>query len=56
MGPRERLNEYLKRVKGKPFAWGSHDCLTFTSIVNCSVTVAYRPWAHWLQPNMRSVG
>ena len=31
MGPRERLNKYLKRVKGQPFAWGSHDCLTFTN-------------------------
>lgn len=31
MGPRERLNAYLKSVRGNPFVWGSHDCLTFTN-------------------------
>ena len=31
MGPRERLNAYLKDVKGKPFVWGHNDCLTFTN-------------------------
>jgi hypothetical protein len=31
MGPREILNDYLKSIKGKPFEWGVHDCLTFTN-------------------------
>lgn len=31
MGPRERLNAYLKAKKGEPFVWGGHDCLTFTN-------------------------
>lgn len=31
MGSRERLNAYLRTVSGTAFAWGSHDCLTFTN-------------------------
>ena len=31
MGSGARLNEYLRSVKGVPFAWGSHDCLTFSN-------------------------
>lgn len=33
MGPegRKRLNAYLRQVIDKPFAWGEHDCLTFTN-------------------------
>jgi hypothetical protein len=31
MGPQERLNDYLKSVQDEPFAWGRHDCLTFTN-------------------------
>jgi hypothetical protein len=31
MGPRERLSAYLKAVSATSFAWGSHDCLTFTN-------------------------
>lgn len=31
MGPRERLNSYLKAMKGEPFLWGQNDCLTFTN-------------------------
>jgi hypothetical protein len=31
MGKRESLNDYLKRVKDRPFEWGKHDCLTFTN-------------------------
>jgi hypothetical protein len=31
MGPQERLNDYLKSVQDEPFAWGHHDCLTFTN-------------------------
>ena len=31
MGPRQRLSAYLKAVRATPFAWGSHDCLTFTN-------------------------
>lgn len=31
MGPRERLNQYLRSVKNCPFEWGQHDCLTFTN-------------------------
>ena len=31
MGPRERLSAYLKAVSATPFAWGGHDCLTFTN-------------------------
>ena len=31
MGQRESLNNYLKSVSSKPFAWGVHDCLTFTN-------------------------
>ena len=31
MGARERLNGYLRAMNGKSFAWGHHDCLTFTN-------------------------
>ena len=31
MDVRERLNSYLKNMRGKPFLWGQHDCLTFTN-------------------------
>ena len=31
MGPRERLNAFMKATKDKPFIWGEHDCLTFTN-------------------------
>lgn len=31
MGPREHLNAYLKSMRGEPFSWGRHDCLTFTN-------------------------
>jgi hypothetical protein len=31
MGPREHLNNYLKKVSSTPFKWGEHDCLTFTN-------------------------
>ncbi len=31
MSPRDQLNAYLVSVSGKPFSWGSHDCLTFTN-------------------------
>jgi len=31
MAARERLNSYLKDMRGKPFSWGEHDCLTFTN-------------------------
>jgi hypothetical protein len=31
MGPNERLAAYLRACAGVPFAWGSHDCLTFTN-------------------------
>jgi len=31
MAVRERLNSYLKDIRGKPFSWGEHDCLTFTN-------------------------
>ena len=32
MGPeRRRLNEYIRSVFDKPFAWGEHDCLIFTN-------------------------
>lgn len=31
MAVRERLNGYLNDMKGKPFSWGEHDCLTFTN-------------------------
>jgi len=31
MGPREHLNAYLRAMRGKPFSWGQHDCLTFTN-------------------------
>jgi hypothetical protein len=51
MGPRERLNDYLKAVKGKPFEWGQHDCLTFT---NNAYKVMYgKGWADdWLDRYM----
>lgn len=26
-----RLNEYLESVRHKPFAWGTHDCMTFAN-------------------------
>lgn len=31
MGPEKRLSAYLKAVRDVPFAWGTHDCLTFTN-------------------------
>jgi hypothetical protein len=31
MGTQERLNNYLNSVRNEPFAWGHHDCLTFTN-------------------------
>jgi len=31
MGQRESLNAYLKQVRDIAFAWGSHDCLTFSN-------------------------
>ena len=31
MAARERLNRYLNDMRGKPFSWGQHDCLTFTN-------------------------
>jgi hypothetical protein len=31
MGPEKQLNAYLRACQGQPFAWGSHDCLTFTN-------------------------
>lgn len=31
MGPRERLNDYLKANKSEKFVFGQHDCLTFTN-------------------------
>jgi|TARA_R100001198_G_C5234043_1_gene212491 hypothetical protein len=31
MAARERLNGYLNAMRGKPFSWGQHDCLTFTN-------------------------
>lgn len=31
MGQRERLNEYIERVRDQPFQWCKHDCLTFTN-------------------------
>jgi hypothetical protein len=31
MGPQDRLISYVKAQRGKPFAIGSHDCLTFTN-------------------------
>ena len=31
MGPHERLTEYIRAVRDVPFAWGEHDCLTFTN-------------------------
>ena len=27
----DALQDYLKEVAGRPFAWGTHDCLTFTN-------------------------
>ena len=31
MGQRESLNNYLRSVSASRFAWGVHDCLTFTN-------------------------
>jgi hypothetical protein len=31
MGPHEQLIPYLRAQEGIPFAWGAHDCLTFTN-------------------------
>ena len=31
MGPRQRLNSYLREVRSKPFRWGEHDCLIFSN-------------------------
>jgi hypothetical protein len=31
MGPHERLTAYIRAVRDVPFAWGEHDCLTFTN-------------------------
>ena len=31
MGPQERLNDYIRRVRNTPFKWGKHDCLIFSN-------------------------
>lgn len=31
MGQRESLNAYLEETRDRAFAWGSHDCLTFSN-------------------------
>lgn len=31
MGQRQQLNDYIRRVRHKPFEWGVNDCLTFTN-------------------------
>lgn len=31
MGQEKQLISYLRACSGQPFAWGSHDCLTFTN-------------------------
>lgn len=31
MNTRQLLNDYLRSVNDKPFAWGKHDCLIFTN-------------------------
>ncbi len=47
MGPRESLNTYLAQVRDVPFAWGSHDCLTFTN--NAFHAMYGKGWADdWL--------
>ena len=47
MGQRESLNNYLKSVSDKPFAWGVHDCLTFTN--SAYVAMYGEGWADdWL--------
>lgn len=38
----ERLGAYIERVKGLPFAWGSHDCALFASAAAAEVTGADR--------------
>lgn len=51
MGQREKLNEYLKEVRHKPFAWGSNDCLTFTN--NAYRAMFGKGWADdWLDRYM----
>lgn len=47
MGPRERLNKYIRSVRGVPFKWGEHDCLTFSN----AAFKAYHGWGYaddWL--------
>lgn len=47
MGPLERLNAYIKSAAHKDFAWGSHDCLTFTN--GAYVAMYGKGWADdWL--------
>lgn len=47
MGTRESLNAYLAQVRDVPFAWGSHDCLTFTN--NAFHAMYGKGWADdWL--------
>ena len=47
MAARERLNRYLNDMRGKPFSWGQHDCLTFTN--NAFHAMYGRGWADdWL--------
>jgi hypothetical protein len=31
MGPRERVNDYIRSIRGRPFQWGVHDCLIFSN-------------------------
>lgn len=47
MGPFERLTAYIRDAERTKFAWGSHDCLTFT---NGAYTAMYGAgWADdWL--------
>ncbi len=47
MGPRESLNDYIKKVRDMPFQWGTHDCLTFTN--NAYKAMYGKGWADdWL--------
>ncbi|WP_405048979.1 hypothetical protein ROLI_040320 [Roseobacter fucihabitans] len=46
------LNAYLDSVRDRPFAWGDHDCLTFTN--TCFHKLHGEGWADdWLGAYMK---
>lgn len=59
---RDRLEAYLAEVKGRPFSWATHNCLTFTTGAVAAMTghpitdvQAYLRWTGDRMPTRRDV-